>query len=235
MKRILKLILIAVLAFSSLKAQARILDEKEIKTDVARQAVSIYRNFTDAELSVKVVTLPFKDIDVPDGKVSFTVSSNTKRFVARDLLKVCVYVNNRYVRTFNAPVVIKAWESVLVAACDINREKQITPDVVTVKKIEVSDTLGYHLKPESLNKEVMAKKFFREGEVIDKRFVKLKPEVLRNSNVTVMFQKENLTVSVEATALSDGSVGDSICLVNKKYNRVYTGKVIGESKVLVGI
>lgn len=235
MKKALKFILIILLAFSSLKANAMILRDSEIKDAIAKQVTQRYQQYTDAEINVKVITLPFKDLEVPAGKVTYKIESLSNKFAARDLEKVSLYVNDRYVKTFNAPIVVKAWENVLVATTFINIGQPITPSVVTVKKLEISNILLYPLRENSIGKEIMAKKAFREGEIIDKRFVKQKPEILRNSNVTVFFNTNNLTISTEATSLSDGVVGENICLLSKNYNKIYTGKVIGENKVLVKI
>lgn len=233
MKKPIQLILILILAFSSLKANAMILKDTEIKEAICRQVIERYRNYTDANISAKVVLLPFKDLEVPNGIVSYRVESLSNKFMARDLEKVTVYVNNKFVKTFNAPIVVKAWEDVLVANAFINIGQPINSNVVTIKRLEISNVLQYPLRADSLNKEILAKKAFREGEIIDKRFVKQKPDILRNSTVTVLFNSNDLTVTTEATSLSDGILGESICLMNRQYNKIYTGKVIGENKVLV--
>lgn len=235
MKKIFELFLILILAFSSLKANAVILKDAEIKEAICRQVVEKYREYTDADISVKVVLLPFKDLEIPNGIVSYKVESLSNKFMPRDLEKVTVYVNNKFIKTFNAPIVVKAWEDVLVATAFINIGQPVNSNVVSVKRLEISNVLQYPLRAENLNKEIMAKKAFREGEIIDKRFVKQKPDVLRNSTVTVLFNTNNLTVSTEATSLSDGVLGESICLMNRQYNKIYTGKVVGENKVLVKI
>lgn len=235
MKKIFQLILILILAFSSLKANAMILKDTAIKEAICRQVAEKYRDYTNADISVKVVLLPFKDLEVPSGIVSYRVESLSNKFMPRDLEKVTVYVNNKFVKTFNAPIVVKAWEDVLVATAFINIGQPINSNVATVKRLEISNVLQYPLRADNLGKEIMAKKAFREGEIIDKRFVKQKPDVLRNSTVTVVFNANNLSVSTEATSLSDGVLGESICLMNKKYNKIYSGKVIGENKVLVKI
>lgn len=233
MKKIIYLTLITFMALSSLKANAVILSNSEVRSMVAKQVCENDKKYTDAQLSVEVVALPFKDLSLPDGQISFVVKPSADKFMARDLEKVFVYVNDKFIRTFNAPVVVKAYQDVLVASCYISREREITPSVVTAKRIEVANTLGYQLKPEALSNSIIAKKSFIEGEIIDKRFVKLRPDILRNAMVTVLFNTNNLTISTEATALSDGIVGDNICIMNKNYNKVYTGKIIGENKVLV--
>lgn len=235
MKKIFRLVLVMILAFSSLKVKAAIITESEVKTAIVKQVAENYRKYTNAQLDIEVVALPFKDLSVPDGKISFSITPTMDKFMARDLEKVSIYVNDKFVKTFNAPVVVKAYESVLVASCFINREEQINPNVATVKKVEISNTLQYPLRADALGKDILAKKAFREGEIIDKRFVKLRPDVLRNSTVTLIFNTNNLTVSIEAIALSDGIVGENICLMNKNYNRTYRGKVIGENRVLVKI
>lgn len=233
MKKILRLILIMILTFSSLRVKAAVISDSEVKSVIVKQVIENYKKYTDAQLNVQVVALPFKDLDLPEGKVSFVVVPSIDRFMARDLEKVSVYINDKLVKIFNAPVVVKAYEDVLVASGFINREEQINSNVATVKRVEISNTMQYPLRADALGKDILAKKAFREGEIIDKRFVKLRPDVLRNSNVTVFFNTNNLTISAEATALSDGVVGDSICLMNKNYNRTYRGKVVGENKVLV--
>jgi flagellar basal body P-ring formation protein FlgA len=235
MKKIFSIVLITILALGSLKANAACLSGNEVKAIITKQVLERYKTYTDAELKIEVVALPFKDLSLPNGAVTFKVTSNSTKFMPRDLEKVSVYVNDKFVRTFNAPITVKAYQSVLVASTSINRERELSPEIVRVERREVSNILGNALGTKDLSKEIITKKFFTEGELIDKRFVKLRPEILRNSNVTVIFNSNNLTITIEAVALSDGSTGDSICIMNRNYNKVYKGTVIGENKVLVKI
>jgi len=236
MKKIINIVLITILALSSLKANANVtMSTSEVKSIIAKQVLEATQKYTDAQLTVEVVAVPFKELILPSGTVSFVVKPSTEKFAARDLEKVFVYVNDKFFKTFNAPVVVKAYQDVLVASRFISREQELTPDLVKVKKLEVSNTLGYQLRPEALKNQIIAKKTFMDGEIIDKRFVKLRPDIVRNSSVAVIFNSSNLTIETEAIALSDGVVGDNICVMNKIYNKVYTGKIIGENKVLVKI
>jgi flagella basal body P-ring formation protein FlgA len=235
MKKTLRLILIILLAFGAIKVDAQTIHDASVKSIISKQVVEHYKKYTDAQLSAEVVGLPFKDLDLPEGKVTFEVRPTSDKFVPRDLEKVLVYVNGSYIKTFNAPVVIKAYENVLVASCVITREQAVNQKVASIEKKEVSNHLAYALTQKDLSKDIVAKKYFAKGEVIDRRFVKLRPDILRNSEVTVFFSTNGLSISIDGKALSDGAIGDTICIMNKSYNRIYKGTVIGENKVLVKI
>ena len=100
---------------------------------------------------------------------------------------------------------------------------------------------------ETINSEIKNKadelgceiEFFQsnhEGEIIDKRFVKMKPDVIRNGEVRIFFVSNGaVMVTIDGTAMADGMTGDYINVENKNYKKVYTGKVIGENRVLVNI
>lgn len=235
MKKSLSILLTLILTFISMKAESAVLSDKEVKANIEKQVLNHYKQYTNADLEVKVVAVPFKDVVVPDGKISYQVTPSADRFMPRDLNKVSILVDGRVIKNFNAPTITKAYQNVLVASCVIEREKAINSNVVKIEKKEISNNFEYALGEDSLRKDIVAKKYFSTGEILDKRFVKIKPDILRNAVVTVLFNANNLTVSTEATALSDGALGDNICIMNKNYNKIYKGTVIGENKVLVKI
>ena len=236
MKKTLNLILIIFLAFGSLKAYSTTLSATEVKTIIQNQIAEQYKNYTDAQLDIKVVALPFKELYVPEGHLQFKVKITSNKFMPRELSKVGVYVNDKLINVFNAPTINKAYKDVLVASRTIEREKTITPSVVRIEKKEISNNYDYVLTEDyAHNKELVSKKYIAEGEVLDKRFVKIKPDVLRNAQVIALFNSNNLTISIDAIALSDGEVGDDICIINKSFNKVYKGTVIDKNKVLIKI
>jgi len=233
MKKIINLSLIAILTLSALTAQARTYSADEIKVAISRNVVEHDSKYTDAQLVATVIALPFLSLPLPDGTVSFKTSSCLDRFMPRCLKKVDVYVNDRFVKTFNAPVDIKAYKDVLVATTNIDREKLITKSTVKSDKMEVSNMLDYVLTEKMIEKEIITKKMYREGEILDKRLVKLRPDVQRNAEVTAYMTVNNLMISIEAKALAEGMMGEYIGVENKGYQKVYTGKIIGENKVLI--
>jgi xanthine phosphoribosyltransferase len=65
----------------------------------------------------------------------------------------------------------------------------------------------------------LIEKAFQKGEIIDKRFVKMKPDVLRNEGVRIFFVSNGaVMVTIDGTAMADGMTGDYINVENKNYH-----------------
>ena len=234
MKKLLATTLI--LLTGALSANAQMLTSGDVKASVAKILESSYSKMTDADIEVKVSATPFAQLQLPDGKVSYKIVSGGDKIVPRDIKRVDVYVNNAFIKSLNLPVQTVVYKEVLVANDYINREQAINNETASLKKMDVSMRMDYVLGKNALSKEMSAKKGFQKGEIIDKRFVKMRPDVVRNGEVRVFFVSNgNVMVSIDATAMADGMYGDYINVENKNYKKVYNGKVIGENKVLVNI
>ena len=235
MKKLLITALI-IMMITGMSVNAQTVTSAEIKSQIANQLEAIYNKNTNAEVEVKITATPFAELQLPDGKITYKIVHGADKVVPRDIKRVDVYVNNAYVRTLNLPVQTSVYKEVLVAADFINREQAITREATLVKKIDVSQKVDYVLSEKVLNKEMSAKKAFQKGEIIDKRFVKMKPDVTRNGEVRIFFVSSGaVMITIDGTALTDGMTGDYINVENKNYKKVYTGKVIGENRVLVNI
>ena len=233
MKQLLITVLIMI---TGLSVQAQTVTTAEIKSQIATQLETIYKNNTKADVEVKITATPFAQLQLPDGKVTYKITQGADKIVPRDIKRVDIYVDNAFVRTLNLPTQTSVYKEVLVAADFINREQAITRETTLVKKIDVSQKMDYVLSENVLTKEMSAKKAFQKGEIIDKRFVKMKPDVTRNGEVRIFFVSNGaVMISIDGTAMTDGMTGDYINVENKNYKKIYTGKVIGENRVLVSI
>lgn len=235
MRKILGTILITLL--TAITVQAQTLTSAQVQSDISKVLKETYYNgLTGYEVDVKVMNVPFSELIIPDGKVYYEVVSPKDRYIPRDVKRVNVYVNGMLVKTLNLPVAIQAYKEVLVAKTDIVRDQAITEENTTLKRVDCTNVIEYVLDKESLKKEMTSKKIFRTGEVIDKRFINVKPDVVRNTEVRVFFaSNDNLMVTIDAVALEDGLIGEWVSVENKNYKKVYKGKIIGENRVLVTI
>lgn len=217
-------------------ANAQTVTSAAVKSQIANQLTANYKKMTDADVDVKITATPFAQLTLPDGKVTYKIVQGGDKIVPRDIKRVDVYVNNAFVKTLNLPVQTIVYKEVLVAADFINREQAINNETTVVKKIDVSQRMDYVLSEKMLNKEMSAKKAFQKGEIIDKRFVKMRPDVERNGAVRIFFVSNGaVMITIDGTAMADGMCGDYINVENKNFKRVYNGKVIGENRVLVSI
>lgn len=225
-----------ILIISNLGVNAQMVSSSDVKTSVAKILETNYNKMTNGEVEVKVSATPFAQLQLPDGKVSYKVVSGGDKILPRDIKRVDVYVNNAFVKTLNLPVQTIVYKDVLVASDFINREQAVTNECTTVKRMDVSMKMDYVLDSKMLAKEMTTKKTFQKGEVIDKRFVKMRPDVQRNGEVRIFFVSNgDVMVTIDGTAMADGMTGDYINVENKNYKKVYNGKVIGENRVLVAI
>lgn len=224
------------LSFVTPTAQAQVISSSKIKVDVARMFEQNYSKSVKGEVQVKITATPFADLQLPDGRVTYKISGGGDKILPRDVKRVDVYVNGILQRTLNLPAQTSVYRDVLVANDTINREQTITKDCTTVKRVDVANRADFVLGEEMLDKEITTRKIFQKGEIIDKRFVKMRPDVAKFSDVRVFFVSNGaVMVTIDGTAMMDGMLGDYINVENKNYKKVYNGKIIGANKILVNI
>lgn len=234
MKKTLTTALIMIIG--TLGVNAQMVSSADVKSSVAKILENNYKKISDADIEVKVSATPFAQLQLPDGKVNYKIVSGADKIVPRDIKRVDIYVNNAFIKSLNLPVQTVVYKEVLVANDYINREQALNNETVSLKKMDVSMKMDYVLGKNALSKEMSAKKGFQKGEIIDKRFVKMRPDVVRNGDVRIFFVSNGaVMVTIDGTAMADGMYGDYINVENKNYKKVYNGKVIGENRVLVNI
>lgn len=231
------LITVICLLGAALSVNAQVITSAQVKAQIANQLTETYqKQYQDVDVQVKIMATPFAEIQLPDGKVTYKITQGADKILPRDIKRVDVFVDDAFVRTLNLPAQTSVYKDVLVASDYINREQAITKETTEVKRIDISMKMDYVLTARVLEKEMSAKKAFQKGEIIDKRFVKMRPDVARNGDVRIYFVANGaVMITIDGTAMADGMYGDYVNVENKNYKKVYTGKVIGENRVLVNI
>jgi flagella basal body P-ring formation protein FlgA len=74
------------------------------------------------------------------------------------------------------------------------------------------------------------KKNIRSGEVIERRDICV---VCKNETVIIKAVKGSMTITTKGTALTDGSSGDQVRVLNNKSKRIIEGIVSGMSEITV--
>ncbi len=236
MKKVLSTILTLILFAGSVSAKS--ISAETLKKDLQNLILNDYKTKTSADLDIKISMLPFQTLNLPDGEITYTLINNSDdiKLVSRDVKRINILVNNKLQRTLNIPIEINAYDEVMVAAENISREQPISLNKTRFKKMNITNKSDFVVTKAFMNKEMVAKKEFKEGEIIDKRFVKVRPDVTQNSEVRIILNSDNgFQISIDGIARTDGTIGEYVTVENKMYNKVYNAKVIGENRVLVNI
>lgn len=215
---------------------AQTLSAEALKSLVAQQIKSDMKRYELDEIEVNVSNPAVQSFTLPDGKVSVTVTSNSNGLNPREYKKVNICVNKKIVQTAFVQAEVKAYKTVAVAREMIARDKAIPCQAVEMKKTDVLKYINETMTLDDLSKGLLAKKVFYPGEVLSRKYTASRPDVLKDAMVSVNFKTDNnLIIAVEGIALNQGNVGDTIRVKNKRLNRIYTGTIVGENRVLIQI
>ena len=188
------------------------------------------------DVNVSVLNMPILSLYSKNGVYKVVVSKGNNGLNQREFRQVRILKNGMPVKTFGVPLEIKAYKYVLCANDTIRKESPISYNNVYVKRVNVSKFQDNVLDKKSLNGEIIANKMFRRDEILDKRFVKYKPDISKNDKIEVIFKNSNgLFISVDAIALTNGNIGDLVNVKNSVYNKIYTGKVVSKNRVQIEI
>ncbi len=74
-----------------------------------------------------------------------------------------------------------------------------------------------------------------KNSITERNFNKIKPVIIRDNTISVIFKADKVSITIPAVALNNGCIGDYIKVRSTDYKKHYQGKVIGENLVLVDI
>lgn len=229
------LITLTLLAFCAGRVNAAVLDSKfltgQIKKSVIEQVSSIVKGKVEAEIT----DLPYKSIEVPNGKVEIITSLKLNHFNSLTVARIDIFVDGEKVKYFGVPVKLYVYDKVWVANDFINRGKALSTANLTIEKKELGALAEFAARQNSYPYNYLAKKSFKPGEIIDTRYLESKPLIIRDNPVTVIFTGSNLSITMTAQALENGKLGDYIKVRNKKLRKDYIGKVISENTIQINI
>ena len=236
----MKKILITALIFFSIPlhniAQSQVISAEGFKVLVKNQIQADLRKYNLENTEVNIGNVPVSQITLPDGEISVEVISNSNGTAPKEYKKINILVNGTNARTLYVQAEIKAFKNAAVAKEMIQRDKAITLQSVEFKKVDVLKHINTALSEEDIARGLVSKKVFYPGEIISKNFTAMRPDVLKNAIVAVHFKTEsNLNIVVEGIALNQGCIGDVIQVKNKKFNRIYTGTIVGANKIEIQI
>ncbi len=230
-----KILIIAMfgIMFIPNNAYAQSLNKDFLNEQIAQQVTKQLKNKVKGDLSIQLATVPFEQIIVPEGSVCVKAIIKDEELTPRKIVEVEIWVNNQLNKKLNLPVDLKVYDNVWIASNIISRDKNFNPSNVAIDRKDITNDYDNVMRSEDDIENYVANKNFRISEIINKKFIKQKPDILKNTTVSAIFESDSIQVAIDAQALESASVGDSIRIKSPKYNRYYVGEVISKNVVLV--
>lgn len=221
--------------FLSGKGDAAVLNHQFLVNEIKKEITEQVKSIMPGKISVDIKNWPYNSIQVPNGKTSIITMIDLKHFNPVTLAKVNVFVDDRNAFTFGIPIKISIYDKVWVAADNINRGEALTSLNLALEEKEIGFLAKDVARQDFPVDGKLVQKVFRAGEIIDTRYIKTVPIIIRNTPVSVIFKSSSVTITLPAEALEDGNLGDYVRVRSDKLKKNYVGKVISANTVLINI
>lgn len=214
---------------------AAVLTQNKLASEIEKQVVRKLSKTVKGEITVKALLVPVESFKIPDGELDVIVDLDNNQFAPKKYATVTILVNGQKIKKFPTPLTLNLYKNVWVAAENIERNKSLTKANFTLEKKDVTGNYSIIIDADKNISEYIALKNIKSGDVIDRRYVMPRPDVARNSLVSVVFDTGGVKVAIDAEAIQDGCIGDIVKVRSNEYKKYYTGKVIDTNQILVKI
>ncbi|PHS19799.1 MAG: flagella basal body P-ring formation protein FlgA [Kangiella sp.] len=122
------------------------------------------------------------------------------------------------------------FQTVVIASNSLAKGKLISQQDLSYKRVQVNN---FRKQPAIDNSQVVmtsARRFIRAGSIIYMNNICM---ICKGHKVSVSAGSKYLSINLEAEALADASVGETVRLRNFKSRRIFDGTVIGRNKAQV--
>jgi flagella basal body P-ring formation protein FlgA len=222
-------------ALSSTYVFAAFVTQEKLTASIEKQVVSKLSKTVSGEIQAKALMLPVASLEIPQGKLEIKVDLDNNKFVPKKYTMVTLNVDGQKVRKFPVPVTLTLEQNVWVANDNISKDNTLNSASFNLEKKDITNNYALIIGADKDLSDYVAIRAIKPGEVLDRRCAMLKPDVFKNSIVSAIFDAGGINIAMEATALQNGVIGDSIRVHSEKYKKFYTGEIIGQNKVLVKI
>ena len=235
-KTLVKIILIVITGvFFTSCADAKVLSKDFINKQVTSQLNQQMKSTIKGELKTEIIPLYLNDIVVSDGETKIKAYFKDRTFSPRKIATVDILVNNKIEKKINMPINLKVYDEVWVTTGIVTRDKNFNISNTELKRKDITNNYENVLRSKDDITEYVANKNFGISEIINKKYIKQKPDITKNSTISAIMQANTIQIAFEVQATENGCIGDMIKVKSPKYKRFYMGEVINKNMVLVRI
>jgi flagella basal body P-ring formation protein FlgA len=208
-----------------------------LNDDIKNELISYYKIDTN-RCKIEIRKNRFKiNPDEYDSLAIFPLTGPTSvlQSVPRGLvsLRVELYKNNLLVKKGQIRVKIEHFDNVLVSLDRIGRHDIITSDKYIIKRTEITSLTDKPVTSEDALSGKWAKRNIGKGQILSSRMFEIIPTISFGQEVSILYKKSYLKISVRGTALQTGSEGDLIKVRNNQSKKIIACTVINDETVRV--
>jgi flagella basal body P-ring formation protein FlgA len=235
MNKILNILLITIFTqfLTCLKTDAAVLTQAYLVQEIKKQAQVIIKKEIKSNLNIETDNYYISTVSVPGNNYKVQVTCGSQKFNPITIFKVNILLEGKILKTFGVPISISIFETVAIAAKNISKDELFSQNNIKYELREISlINNNIILLSDSLDNS-LADRSFKMDEIIDKRFIKSPPDILMYNPVSLIFENDDITISLDGEALESGKIGEYIRVKNKTYKKQYRGQIIEKNKVMV--
>lgn len=193
-------------------------DQAFLKDEIKKYISNRYKNIKIEDVNIPKVNLIF----LGKPKIKFEEKRKTDRYIYFD-----IYINNKRISATTRYYQVK---KIVIAKKFIPKGKEITLDDIKLAEHKIKKDERYYSNIENaIGKR--AKYSINEGEAITYRNIEDIPLVIRNTNVEVIYKRNDFIVKIIGRALQNGKLKDIIKVRNLSSGKIILCEVIGKNKV----
>lgn len=216
-------------------ADAKVLSKDFINKQVTSQLNQQMKSSVKGELKTEIMPLYLNDTVVPEGEIKIKAYFKDRVFSPRKIATVDIIINGKTEKKLNMPINLKVYDEVWVTTGIVTRDKNFNFSNTELKRKDITNNYENVLRSKDDITEYVANKNFGISEIINKKYIKQKPDITKNSTISAIMQANTIQIAFEVQATESGCIGDMIKVKSPKYKRFYMGEVINKNMVLVKI
>jgi len=236
MKKSLNLILILTTSLVLTSAvDAAVLNSDFIKKQIKTNIEAELNNLNIKKADIKINKLPYKNINIPEGKVEIKTSKNIRNYSYSSILKTDILVDGLKVKSFGVPVEIKVYDKVWVLKDNLKKNSSLSYSNLALEEKQINIFSKDALKKDFQPIGYLTTKNLKSEAILTTKNIKRTPFVVKNSPVSIMFKTPYVNVTLPGMAMEEGNMGDYIRVKNDRYRKNFVGKIVGKNIIKVNI
>lgn len=139
-------------------------------------------------------------------------------------------------RQVQVQTLIKAYDRVLVTRQSVNRLQSLSDSCVKISEEEVTSYVLAGKETCKAPEQIYGKRsksFLKPGEMLTADMLEPVPDVLKDQVLSLIVEKENLSVKLTVKAITEGFIGNTIQVLNPKSNTVLLARISDKQGVVL--